>query len=296
VAVQIVLACSVTFLVVPGIRGSFVQLVLDLGGDSDVDLLDRSRSGDCEPFRRHVAGVRWPPRMEDGQTSAVTTIVSLRTHLDRAVGILGLQIAAWMIWYGGTLRLVFAVYAFRLASQGGTYAATPDFSLVVIVYGAVLTTLLALGFVAASFELDGRAKEIAEKLIASESKEGLGGRTCPSLHALRRHGGRAIASRQLPGALLRSPLRSSEPSSPASSPGNDSITRKKSPSCGGVRRGPTPRGTFAGEVAMPTTYYFAWWNVGTSSTKRERNQPQEPRWITAEAGQGCERDRERHQA
>jgi hypothetical protein len=112
----------------------------------------------------HATATFGHPKLEDVTTN-LAAAKSLRSYLDRFVRILGLQIAAWLVWYGAWLRLGEALRITDLERQGGN-AAPLNASIIVLVYGAILTGLLAIGFAAGSTALDRRAKQIAEMLIA----------------------------------------------------------------------------------------------------------------------------------
>ena len=119
----------------------------------------------------HATASLGHPQLQEAQTTGVVTAKRLREYLRRSVAILGLQIAAWVVWYGAAVRLTDALAAAGLARQGGTYSVTPDGSISVIVYGAVLTALLAFAFVVASSALDRRARGIADILINRDQRQ-----------------------------------------------------------------------------------------------------------------------------
>ena len=115
----------------------------------------------------HATATLGHPRLED-ETTSIAAAKRLRSYLDRFVRILGLQIAAWLVWYGASLRLGEALRTTDLARQGGTFAAPLNVSIIVLVYGAVLTGLLAIGFAAGSTALDRRSRQIADELMARD--------------------------------------------------------------------------------------------------------------------------------
>lgn len=96
----------------------------------------------------HATASLGHPALERSETTGVAAVRRLRQYLDRLVAILGLQIAAWVVWYGALVRLLDAKDTAGLARQGGTFNVTPRGSISVIVNGTLATALLAFVFLA----------------------------------------------------------------------------------------------------------------------------------------------------
>ncbi len=89
-------------------------------------------------------------------------IPELRNDLRRFVGILGLQIAAWLVWYGATLRLLEALRSADLARQGGVFHGSLDGTTVLLATGGALTGVLAVVFGKIASGLDGKARRLVD--------------------------------------------------------------------------------------------------------------------------------------